>query len=190
GITTAALAGETRQAAEASAQRDRAEANVNLSLDAFEEIFDTLARRDEALLPFRGKPFERPAVGQSATADEGDAALLQSILAFYHRFAEQNDTNPKLQLEAARAHRRVAEIRQRFGQAAEAVAARRQATDMLQALIRDDPSSPEYSYELVLNYATMNFRLLSRDELEEAERGLQQAIALAQQLKERAPQPP
>src|SRR5262249_38790947 len=55
--TSAALDREAQRTAEAKEARERAEKNVKLSLEAFEEIFDNTAPRD------MGMPFGRPPAG-------------------------------------------------------------------------------------------------------------------------------
>src|SRR5262249_36053641 len=82
--TTRALEGEARKSHEAAAATQKAEANVELCLQKFEEIFDSLAERDPDLSPFprpggrRGGPGFRP-----APPSEENAGLIKSILSFY-----------------------------------------------------------------------------------------------------------
>ena len=93
--------GESQKAAEAKEATELADSNVKLSLEHFEEIFDRLA--DKAASPTGKLGF-----GKSPKVSEEDAALLNSILSFYGEFAERNTTNPRLQLDAAKAQRRSA----------------------------------------------------------------------------------
>ena len=122
------------------------EANLKLSLEAFETVFDAAAGTRQGfglglwIRPLdgpkglggpggpggRGGGFVGPPVMNGPGGDPGfgpsggpggpggppggplgDAAdkavVLEAILGFYDRFAEQNATNPKLQLEAAKA---------------------------------------------------------------------------------------
>src|SRR6202035_1304949 len=103
-----------KKSAEAEAATKRAEANVELSLRHFEELFNKIASRDTNL-QWRGRFGEGRPV-RLAPESEEEAELLKSVLAFYDNFAEQNTTNPRLRREAAKAHRRVGEIHQRLGQ--------------------------------------------------------------------------
>ena len=57
---------------------------------------------------------------------EKEAVVLQSMLKFYDRFAQQNRGNVNLQEETARAYRRVGDIQQRLGNFEEAEKAYRQ----------------------------------------------------------------
>lgn len=133
-----------RQQAEA-AQR-RADANVALSLKSFEDIFNQLAPRDTMLPPEFGPgeaPPPPPREPQRRDSRQ-DASVLQSILAFYDKFAQENSTSRSLQFEAAKAYRRVGEVYMRLGRAADADAAHRRSVAMFDQLLASDPNSPEY----------------------------------------------
>lgn len=134
-------ADSARQQAEA-AQR-RADANVALSLKSFEDIFNQLAPRDTMLPPEVG-PGEPPPRGPQRRDSRQDASVLQSVLTFYDKFAQQNSTSRSLQFEAAKAYRRVGEIYTRLGRAADADAVHRRALAMFDQLLASDPNSPEY----------------------------------------------
>lgn len=118
--TTRALQGEATKRGEAEAATERAEANMQLSLDALEEIFLALAppQRDRAEAGFDGRgPFRPPRGLDDPGRPPGDPAkeaqLLKTVLQFYERFAATNATNSRLKREAARSHRRVADIHER-----------------------------------------------------------------------------
>ncbi|MCY3021074.1 MAG: serine/threonine-protein kinase [Planctomycetota bacterium] len=122
--TTEALDRESRRRKDADEATRRAEANVAMSLQALEEMFNQIKSTDEALLavsppdpgpgrPGLGPPPDNPV---SRTDSRENAALLQSILEFYGRFAQANAANSSLQFEAAKAHRRVGDIQQRLGE--------------------------------------------------------------------------
>jgi serine/threonine protein kinase len=151
--TRTALDAEARrlkEAEDARADADRArndavqlsnklEANLKLSLEAFENVFNAAGSRQrfgvmmwmrppgpggpgrpgEGLPVFGTGPLPGPPPGPPSgmgpfpgpPGDAADnAAILEAILAFYEKFAEQNATNPRLQLEAAKAYRRVGEL--------------------------------------------------------------------------------
>jgi len=82
-----------------------------------------------------------------------EAALLQSVLTFYDRFAARNATNPKLQGEAARAYRKVGALYQRLGRERESRAAYARAAETFEALVVQFPKSLEYRFELAETYA-------------------------------------
>lgn len=131
-----------RQQAEA-AQR-RADANVALSLKSFEDIFNQLAPR-EGMLPPEFGPGEPPPRGPQQRHDaRQDASVLQSVLAFYDKFAQQNSTSRALQFEAAKAYRRVGEAYTRLGRVTDADTAHRRSAALFDQLLTVDPNSTDY----------------------------------------------
>jgi tetratricopeptide (TPR) repeat protein len=197
--TRLALEGEARKSAEAEAASRRAEENVNLSLQAFEEIFnnrviqdltppDRLAFLDPAVARRRapGPPPAGPRLG----AVGEDAALLHSVLMFYDQFAERNATNSRLQKEAAKAHRRVGDLQQWLGQSVKADAAYRRAAAIYERLAVDFPMVPEYRYELMETYARSRPASTDREVLREMESRLLHARALGEELIQAPAAPP
>jgi tetratricopeptide (TPR) repeat protein len=91
----------------------RAEANLSLALDAFEQIMDDTAARG---VP-RSLSLDIGAEG-GAPVSPADARLLESLLVFFDRFASQNQAD--LQEETAEAYCRIGEIHDRLGNHAEA----------------------------------------------------------------------
>lgn len=182
--TASALERASARRDEALAATSRAEANMALSLNALEQIFETLSTdsewdsrnssRDDIRLPgpppprprgpeqnhdhnhdhssdrdadrpYRGSGAEagRPPGGPGgAEASTRDAELLQTVLAFYDRFAELNSTNPELEREAARAHMRVAGLLLRRGQYELSVTAAGQAKEIFSRLLKSEPDDP------------------------------------------------
>jgi serine/threonine protein kinase/tetratricopeptide (TPR) repeat protein len=80
---------------------------------------------------------------------EEEAALLQTILTFYDRFARQNATNSRLQGEAAWAYRKVGALNTWLGHDEEAERAYTRAIAMFEDLIARYPDVPEYRFKLV-----------------------------------------
>jgi serine/threonine protein kinase len=143
-----ALAREEQRRKEAETAKKRVEENLELSLQAFEEIFRTIAPQDRAP-PFRPeKPGRFGPVPKPAAGVEENVALLQSVLHFYDRFAEQNETNPRLHQDAAKAYRRVWAIQQRLGQPKKAAAALERAIGLYENLVAQYPTARDYRYEL------------------------------------------
>jgi serine/threonine protein kinase len=138
-MTRKALEGESRRRREAEAATVRADTNVALSLSALEEIFNNLNPR--ALGPSFGPPPPGPPPRRGV--EDGQTALVQSILEFYDRFAALNETNATLKREAAKAHRRIGELRQRLGQFDAADAAFGRSAALSEALADEFPESPD-----------------------------------------------
>lgn len=160
--TTHALVGEENRRIEAELATAHAEANMQLSLHALEEIFAAVAPPDDAPRAAIGRrrsrsdghpgspgngprpddPDTRPPprhgspeghgppghadeIAQSTVAQQRRSQLLEAVLAFYERFAQQNATDPKLQCEAAKAQLHVGDLLARLGETDKA----RQAVD-------------------------------------------------------------
>ncbi len=129
---SATIAADQTKLAEQSLAR--AEENVGLTLDAFAKVFDRLIGPDPALAFDEDEETGEQVVLVRSVVDPGDLALLQEMLAFYDLFAAQNAGNQVLQLETARACRRVGAIHARLGSPenlAQAAQAYRQARDRL-----------------------------------------------------------
>jgi serine/threonine protein kinase len=200
--TTHALQRESQRRHEAETATRRAEANVALSLAAFEDLFDKLADRGEfgpvmnglasngppAPPPHGGRrPMSGPPGSLPKDLPENDAALIQSVLDFYDRFAAGNETNSRLQGEAARAHRRVAALDRWLGHNDEADQAHARATERFEGLVDRDPGVPEYRFELAKTYAMDDQHRAESIPPERIERGLRKALPLVDRLAAESP---
>lgn len=115
----------------------RAEANLRLAIQAFEDIFHRLVSepvfqphppaREESEGEEEGAEEPWEVYGWTSILTEKDAAVVQTMLAFYDRFAQQNADNRTLQRETAQAYRRMGEIYLRLGNYEEAEKALRKA---------------------------------------------------------------
>jgi serine/threonine protein kinase len=166
--TRAALAGESQRRGEAETARRaadqatlRAEQNVQLSLAAFEEIFNRVSAQEGDSTPVppprrspNAPPNRQP---QNQNASTVDAALLQSVLNFYDRFAEQNATNPALNLEAARAYKRVGDLYRWLDEHDKADAAYARAASMYDELLSADPARRDYARGLAESASALPF---------------------------------
>lgn len=161
---------EQREIAEKATER--AESNVRLSLQAFEEIFNDLATREG------GPPF-----GRSPREAGQQAALLQDVLQFYDDFAKKNETNPRVQVEAAKAHRRVGDIHLRRGDLDKAFSSYARATTILEALLTAFPTDQTYRYELIETLTRTDARATPA----ENEKRLRRAAALLEECSNDSP---
>jgi eukaryotic-like serine/threonine-protein kinase len=126
-IATAVASGlRTRTAyAEATRSLARAEATSQLAREALDGIYvqlspgrvrmatDSDGNGDGAELPPAGR-------GRQVAASREVASVLENLLVFYDRLAEQDPRDRQVVLESALASRRVGDIRQRLGQLAQA----------------------------------------------------------------------
>jgi serine/threonine protein kinase len=170
-----------KDAEEAKAKADRAtddaqqmaaklEANLRLSLDTFEKVFEAASATNRQGFglplpppvmsgPRRGpggpKKDAPPGPGPGGPAAESasdKAAILEAVLNFYDKFAKQNNLKPELQFEAAKASRRVCEAHVWLGRPKEAGAAFRRAIGLLEPLVAQFPDNPDMRTELVMAY--------------------------------------
>jgi eukaryotic-like serine/threonine-protein kinase len=235
--TKRALDAEARRLDEANAARNDAvqaseklEANLRLSLEAFEKVFEAAAatRQGFGMGPwmrpgppggpggpggagggfggFGGGPGgpgggrsgggggivgplfvtnpgggPGPAFPLGPLGDAADkASVLEAVLAFYDKFAEQNATNPRLQFEAAKAHRRVGEAQSLLGHADKAGASFRRAAALLEELHRGYTGDETIRTELVQAYLYAPQDAFGA----ETEKKLMRALELARALKD------
>lgn len=180
-----------RATADAQLMSARLEANLKLSLETFEKVFEAAGGTGRQgfgipLPPMMGGPGrgpggpggpggigggpDRPPLpagvgpggppggligGPAADSASDKAAILEAVLNFYDKFAEQTAPNPRLQFEAAKASRRVCEAHvwlSRPGKAEKAVAAFRRAVGLLEPLVAQFPEKADMRSELVMAY--------------------------------------
>jgi serine/threonine protein kinase len=166
--TTAALR-------EAQAATGRAEANLELSLRAFETIFNRVAGRD-SVQPITDDPEVELLL--PATPSEQDLKLLEQLLQFYDRFAQQNQSNQRLRAETARAYRRVGEIQQKLGRLDKADEAFERALAIYAQLAKDASLGKSCAIEMAAVYNSLGISLQISRQHEKARKAFEQALAL------------
>lgn len=124
----------------AERHRDRAEANLALSLEAFEEVFNRIAPRPSPADLVTDEEAQLEAVATTAVTRR-EAMLLQSLMQFYERFTQENDDNIQLRRQAALAYRRVGDIHARLGQFEQAEQAYTRCLDLFAKL--EQPGTEE-----------------------------------------------
>jgi len=105
-------------------QRRRAEENLRLALDALDKVYLEVA--DQRLL-------------QKAELTDEDRDFLEGALGFYEKFTQQNEADPAVALETAKAHRRVGTIHLRLGNFDAARESLRRALEMTAKPAQQDP---------------------------------------------------
>jgi len=145
----------TRNAlAREAGERRRAEAVAAVAGEALDRVFSRLGPSRAVLSNLTVGGTEGASiqvVGQPAISQE-TAALLEEMLPFYDRLAEQTGDDLGLQRRAAGARRRIGDIRQRLGQYDQAVAAYRRAIEMYGTLVREQPSDQTLPLSLAEAY--------------------------------------
>ena len=170
----------TREAlARAERESQRAEGNLELTLAAFGRVFDGLVGLDPALALHEDEETGEATV-LVRSVDPRDVALLQEMLAFYDRFAAQNEGNVALRFETARACWRVGAIHARLGTPANLEAAARSYELALAHLAAVGDRDVRRERAAVLVEAAQLLR--RRGEAEAARRRLGEALTLLEAL--------
>lgn len=128
-----------------SAEQERAESNMELALEAFDSITTNIASRGSLIGANAGVEDEDVAAFEDATLTQADVELLQLLLDFFGRFAEENATD--LRIESAVSRRRVGEIQHRIGKLEDATQTLEKSLKEFAALRRGDSVSTDVLLE-------------------------------------------
>ncbi len=107
---------EAMRRKESQAASTRAEHNLELALQAFENIFEGMAGRDLEDLDPDSAEAEDGSFGMTTSISERDAQLLEELLGFYDRFAAANEADDRLASESAWALQQMGRIHVRLRQ--------------------------------------------------------------------------
>ncbi|MBT6494947.1 MAG: protein kinase [Planctomycetaceae bacterium] len=157
-----------RERDHARTEFDRAEENLSVALQAFEEISDNLAARE---LPqsLQLNAEDRASVPLASGLSTDDAKLVQSLLKFYDKFANKNAADSVVSFSTARIHQRIGNIYSRLGHYGAAITAYERA---LQAIPDgSNGSSPERDF---VTFRAQTLNSLGKTHLHGG--GFQQAI--------------
>ncbi len=192
--TSAALASERKLLSDAEEANKKLLDNLNLSLAAFEAVFDAAnpsepfgfgpprppesdgprnPMRPEGGRPDggrpegdRGRPNAPMPGGRALVVDP--VKMLEVVLDFYEKFAEQNSANPKLKqenetnyklrLNAAKAYRKVGQMKSFLGRMEPNAAAQplHRSLEILNELMRSYPDVKDVQREFVLSVAALD----------------------------------
>ena len=153
----------------------RAEDNLRMALQAFEEIVDRISQRGipqsvqsdlNADIETENGDVAQPVTNLTPVITEADAELLNQLLQFYIDFASRNKASPEVASQTAKAQRRVGDIYQRLGRHKESIAAYENARSQYQMLslrelepsleeILDRPDAP-VTYNATLTVAAIS----------------------------------
>lgn len=112
--TSKALEGESQQHQLAIEATERANANLELAMEAFGDLFSELSGSPVSTNT-GAEQFGMETLSPSAVIEPDDAELLQRLAEFYEQFIERNSGDSLLYLQTARAYRQLGEIHQRQG---------------------------------------------------------------------------
>ena len=130
----------------AETEQARAEKNLQMAIEAFDQIMSNIAARGRLISAPDLVDEETPEF-VDAYLTQADVELLQSLAAFFDRFAEENTTD--LRIETAVARRRVGEIQHRVGKLDDAAKSLNQAIVDFESIRKADPNSAQALLEEV-----------------------------------------
>ncbi len=152
--TTSALHRESQQRVRTESERERAEANLALAVQAFEDIFTKVG--GVSISPLSEDTLQQQQTWRESTWETvvtaKDAELLESLLRFYDQFTQQNRDDEELQQETARAYRRVGDIQYRLGQFEQAETACRRALAAYRKASTQMPANTDCLFKIAAAY--------------------------------------
>jgi tetratricopeptide (TPR) repeat protein len=167
---------EAARGAEAD-QRRRAQGNLELALQALDEIFIQPAEAEVSTKGSQGRitltPQELEHLGRN---------LLEKGLGFYEQFAQANSSNPLLQGETGKAYNRVGCLHVTLRQNDEAEAAFRKSMAILEKAAEESPDAPVYRRTLVSDYYWLGYVLKIAGRPKEAEELFRRNVASSERL--------
>ena len=135
------LAEKTIALARVEREQSRAEKNLNLALMAFDQITNNIASRGSAIAMNNDLDEDESAGFSDATLSQADVALLESLLAFFDQFSEENSKD--LRVEAAVGRQRVGDIQHKLGQLDKAVQSYQKAMDAFRSILEQKPDQAD-----------------------------------------------
>jgi serine/threonine protein kinase/uncharacterized membrane protein len=150
-LTSLGYVGSRHAKMEEEKLRRKAEATSALALEALDNIFQKFApdrATPTSRLTVVGEAGEEFAVPVQPVLSKEAAAMLEHMLAFYDRLAEQSGDDARLRRKVAEANRRVGDIRQRLGHFEESKAAYLRAIAAYQQLAVAAPADTELRTEI------------------------------------------
>lgn len=160
--TRDALEGETKQREIAekalggeAKQRKKAEATSGLALEVLEQIFEKLAPDQivaASQLTFESSGGEQFEVSLPPTLSGETAALLEKMVPFYDRLAKQENDDPKVLRQGAKANRRLGDIYSHLGQVDQALKTYQDTAAMYEKLTKQFPGDALLTAEMASVY--------------------------------------
>ncbi|MDO5553816.1 MAG: serine/threonine-protein kinase [Planctomycetia bacterium] len=116
----------------------RAQTNLDLALAAFDDIFASFRKGDNQILSRDEASFSF--LTPDTIVTEKEAAVLESLLSFYDRFAQENSQDQQLLMESARAYGKIALLRLRLGRTDDSLIAFTSAMELYRRSAKVDPT--------------------------------------------------
>ena len=156
-----------RHWAEANRQRSRAESNFDKARHAVDDALTAIS--EEELLNAPGlQPLRR--------------RLLERSLDYYRGFLEDSGDDPEVRFETAATFERIGDISAQIGTSDEAMAAYREAVEMLERLAAEAPDDPSPRRRLSTTLNAMGTTLVDTRRIDEALANYRRALEISEAL--------
>jgi serine/threonine protein kinase/tetratricopeptide (TPR) repeat protein len=161
-------------------ERAKAEANASLAIEALDRMFERFSPTRMRIVPQLSMPGggETIEVPSSPILSKEAPALLEEMLPFYDRLAQQTGNDATLRARTAEANRRVGAIRQRLGQFDDAAKAYQRAIALYRELSAGSPTNPNLKLEMAQIENELGRLFTSRRQVAEARQAHLAALAL------------
>lgn len=163
-----------------AAQYARAEANMEISMQAFDEMFRQIMTRGVGSGGDVNVDGFRELIGLESSITKQDAQFLEKLVGFYEEFASLNEGNAALAFESAKAWRRVANINQLVGQTDRAADAYRQAIRLFESVFDQNSATDESAVDAAASEAILA-RVQTGNELVSLQRSLNESRSSSQE---------
>ncbi len=151
----------------------RAEKNLELALNAFDQVINNIASRGSTLSAGSGLDDDDLLDLSDATLSQADIELLESLFQFFDKFSEENSKD--LQLKSAVARQRVGDIQHKLGKLDEAEASYAKAAKVFQAAVMHAPDQPESLLPLIAIHNELLIIMAKRGQILKATTKYQEA---------------
>jgi serine/threonine-protein kinase len=157
---------------DASQQRDRAKARLELALGAVDQFYTKASGNPEL---------------RTHGLEQLRQQLLESAVAYYRRFVEDESNEPQVRAEQARSYRRMADLISDLGRLDEAEAAYLEGRDIAADLAARYPKEPAYPRDLARILASLSGFYQIQGKRDTALKTYAEALATYEPLLQRSP---
>jgi serine/threonine protein kinase len=130
-------------------QYDRAESNVAITIEAFDEMFKHFITGGSGSMGELDIDGFREISGIETTITTSDVVFLEKLVSFYEQFASLNAENERLKSESAKAFRRVGNIYQLIGEMQPAIDSYHHSIVLSEAILKNEPTVKDHLLTLV-----------------------------------------
>jgi serine/threonine protein kinase len=149
------------------AERDRAEANFHMALQAVDELLREVGAEDLANEP---------------RMEEKRKKLLARALEYFQEFLKQKNDDPVVRKKAGQAYKQMGDVLRLLGRTQEAHDAYEKAIDHLTRLAEDFPDEPDYRQYLAQSYNWLGEVDRATERLADAKKAYESALKIQEKL--------